>query len=725
MQTSRIAALLKLDLDCHKGKKMQYLENRPFFEHGIGVDRLAFSGGRLAVEMVRHGGLSRIIYFGNQRGCDQEFFHGDPLSAWVELFRPAVRLDNENRYALEFHNTVIFPNGFRSSCEFEGVKFSHELILENQEMMFRLTRLSGGEDRKIAFELINTDLCTRTDKAIRSWEKVNNDFPLWRIVDHYPDAEVAAERNAGYRTLAQRGDPFVAPTPHSETFFGICGSSPICFRETPWMFRKHYFSQELNGSNAVFVLGFGHAGAAELIERLKMHSRAPEHKFRFPDGEGSPRFKSNHPVLDSFLANAPDILDSYAVDDVSGGMRAADSGYWIWGWDSMVWAEAFPQLNRLEQMAGVLDFYCRTASPQSGIFHEMHPDLRAYKSMAFAPQCLYAVMLYQYLVYSGRTEVAGRYLRFAEEIVSRAGEFEVAGSGLLRGVSLYPDHPEDLDQDGDDISVFNNSIYYQALRSLEELERAFENPEKSMFYRTLAERTRRGFERFYDPQAGYFCDSLSARDFSMRRHYPVYAILFVTEFADELLENKRSAVAEFMNEHFSTRQGARILPLDDPAFLRDGNQLGMYMPSTERFYRVMSHTMDPVRNLEKWKNDIICNWKLLTLPEALTCEYENHGITPDNPGRKQFFTLKPWVGNWFLFALGIHCDLDGIVFASFADAGTEVSGLHWRGKTLCIRNCGSSGKVSSIRINGKAAAGTDRVLWSELPALSEIVVLRQ
>ena len=704
---------------------MQYLEHRPFFEDGIGVDRLAFSGGRLAVELVRHGGLSRIIYFGNQRGSDAEFFHADPLSAWVELFRPAVLFEDRERYALEFHNTVIFPNGYRSFCEFEGVKFRHELILENQEMMFRLTRISGGDGRKIVFELINTDVCTRTDKPVRSWRKEENDFPLWRIADHYPEAEVEAERKAGYRTLAQRGDRFVAPAAHSETCFGVCGTSPVVFRETPWMFRKHYFSQRLEKTCAAFLLGFGHAGPGELAERLNTHRTAPEQYFRFPDGTDSPRFRSNHPVLDSFLANAPDILDSYAVDDVPGGMRAADSGYWIWGWDTMVWADAFAQLNRLEQMADVLDFYCRTADSQSGIFHEMHPDLRAYKSMAFAPQCLYAVMLYQYFVYSGDAAVTRRYLPFAERIVAAAGSFEVEHSGLLRGVSLYPDHPEDLDQDGDDISVFNNSIYYQALRSLEELERVFENPEKSTFYRTLAERTRRGFGRFYDPQAGYFCDSLSARDFSMRRHHPVYAILYVTDFAGELLENKRSAVAKFMTEHFSTRQGARILPLDDSAFLRDGNQLGMYMPSTERFHRIMCHCLDPARNLEKFKADIIGNWKLLTLPEALTCEYENHGITPDNPGRKQFFTLKPWVGSWFLFALGIHCDLDGIVFAPFADAGTEVSGLHWRGKTLCIRNGGSSGKVLSIRINGKPAAGTDRVLWSELPAVSEIVVSRQ
>ncbi len=703
---------------------MQYLKNRPFFKDGIGVDRLAFSGGRLAVEMVRHGGLSRIIYFGNQRGSDAEFFHADPLSAWMELFRPAVRFDDLRRYALEFHDTVIYPNGFSSSCEFEGVKFRHELILGNQEMMFRLTRISGGEGRKIVFELINTDVCTRTEKPIRSWKKLENPFPLWKITDQYPEAAVAAEQQSGYLTLAQRGEKFVAPPARSETFFGICGTAPVLFRETPWMFRKHYYAQELNAAGAVFVLGFGHADASELRTRLQKHAEVPETVFRFPDGETSPKFQSNHPVVDSFLANAPDILDSYAVADVPGGMRAADSGYWIWGWDTMVWADAFGELNRLEQMAGVLDFYSRTASRQSGIFHEMHPDLRPYKSMAFAPQCLYAVMLYKYFVYSGNAGITGKYLKFAEEIVARAGEFEVGESGLLRGVSLYPDHPEDLEQDGNDISVFNNSIYYQALRALEELEKKMGTQEKSSFYHILAERTRRGFEKFYDSQAGYFCDSLSAEDFSMRRHYPVYAILYVTEFAEELLNSNRTAVAEFMVKKFSTRHGCRILPLDDSAFLRDGNQLGMYMPSTERFYRVMCHAINPDWNLEKFKSDLIENWELLTLPEALTCEYENHGITPDNPGRKQFFTLKPWVDNWFVFALGIHCDLSGIHFSPFAESGTAVSGLLWHGKTIRIRNCGSSGKVIGITINGKAFPSPECVRWDELPDSAEIIVLR-
>ena len=661
----------------------------PCAEHGFGLDFNHYVSGRIAADVVSHGGISALYYVGKQGYRRAGILSGSQESAFAKVGRIQIIIDGRNYYP-EFHHTFHYPFGYRSECELEGVHLRHELLLE-ENTLFQIIRVLDNPERK----------------SIRARALLHG-----HVLNRLPD------RNAENWTIQPDGSmQMQIHDPSGSVRLRFLCSVP-CRTDSRHEPFKYYMEATTPGELFAFAFQFDsteHPDFASAAARIDLW----EKEFR----EGV-RFFTGNAAVDSALNNVVSSLKSLMVKDRPGAIRASQS-YWIWGWDSMVWAEAFPQLNRLEQMAGVLDFYCRTASPQSGIFHEMHPDLRAYKSMAFAPQCLYAVMLYQYLVYSGRTEVAGRYLRFAEEIVSRAGEFEVAGSGLLRGVSLYPDHPEDLDQDGDDISVFNNSIYYQALRSLEELERAFENPEKSMFYRTLAERTRRGFERFYDPQAGYFCDSLSARDFSMRRHYPVYAILFVTEFADELLENKRSAVAEFMNEHFSTRQGARILPLDDPAFLRDGNQLGMYMPSTERFYRVMSHAMDPVRNLEKWKNDIICNWKLLTLPEALTCEYENHGITPDNPGRKQFFTLKPWVGNWFLFALGIHCDLDGIVFASFADAGTEVSGLHWRGKTLCIRNCGSSGKVSSIRINGKAAAGTDRVLWSELPALSEIVVLRQ
>ncbi len=692
------------------------MTERPGFADGIGVERISFSGGRLAADLVRHGGLTRIIYYGNQRGGDAEFFHAEAISAWQELFRPVVRLGGK-RYALEFHDTTIYPTGYTSYCESAGIRVRHELIVANQELCFNLEVLSGNP-AGLEFELINTDICTRRDKPTRCWDKVENAFPLWRVTDRYPEAEVAAEQKSGYLTLAQRGDRFVAPAPHSETHFGIIGTSEIAFRETPWIFRKHYYAQKLNGNRASFILGFGHAGEAELVERLK---HAPS-CFSFPDGANSPRFRSGDPVLDSFMDNAPDILDSFAVKDLPGAYRAADSGYWVWGWDGMVWAEAFGLLNRTGAMFDVLDFYRRTADPESGIFHEMHPDQRPYKSMAFPAQCLYAVLLYQAFIYSGDEAKTREYLPFAEEIVRRAGLLEVEQSGLIRGVALYPDHPEDLDQDGDDLSVFNNGIYYQALRALEELNRKLGM--QTANYQSLAERTRNNFDRFFDAETGCFYDSLSAKDFSPRRHYPVYALLYVTPFAGELLTGKLPAAAHAAKEHFAMRQGCRILSWKDTAYMLDGNQLGMYMPSTERYYRELCHFLDPAANRAKFRADLGWNWKKLTLPEALTCEYENHGFTPDNPGRKQFFTLKPWASNAYRFLLGIECTLDGIAFGDSAEPGSTTENLRWRGKTLAIRNTGGAGPVTRLTLNGTEQTNLEMIRWEQLANDNNITVER-
>lgn len=41
---------------------MNWRNGHPFFKHGIGADRVSFSGGRLAADLARHGGLTAIRY---------------------------------------------------------------------------------------------------------------------------------------------------------------------------------------------------------------------------------------------------------------------------------------------------------------------------------------------------------------------------------------------------------------------------------------------------------------------------------------------------------------------------------------------------------------------------------------------------------------------------------------------------------------------------------------
>lgn len=694
---------------------MNWRNGHPFFKHGIGADRVSFSGGRLAADLARHGGLTAIRYYGAQRFGDIGFFQADPISAWALLFRPMMRFDGMRRYALEFHDTSVYPTGYRSCCELEGVPLEHECFLANDALIFRLKLPAGTGGHTLEFELINTDRCTRTDKPTRHWERLHG--PYWRITDRYSDETIRREKEAGYLTLAQRGDRYVPQVQSAVTEFGVAGGGPVRFRETPHLFRKHYYAQDVESGECFFLLGFGHKGPQELQQRLAEYCERRAELFA-PPAENTARFHTGSRPLDSFLHEAGGIIDSLKVRDIPGGIRAADSGYWIWGWDGMVHADAHGWLNQSGFLAEMLRFYRDTADPVNGIFHEMTIDGRPFLSMAPPAQCLYAVMLYYYYVFTGDRALLREYIVFADKLVRRAGADAIGG--LIRGVSLYPDHPEDLEQDGNDLSVFNNSIYFQALRTLERLHGELGDADECEEYRQLAERTRRDFAKFRAPEGGFY-DSLSATDLSPRRHRPVYAILYETPFADELLTPADAALCGL----FSTRQGCRILPLDDSRWMYDGNQLGMYMPCTELWFRELHSKLDPAQARRKLYADVIWNWSRLTLPEALTCEYENHGLTPDNPGRKQLFTVKAWVGALFRFAGGVELSERGLHFCDSADPHFAVSGLALRGSSVSIRQRGGSGPVLRLRLNGRLLPDTRLIPFVQLRARRSTVTVER
>ncbi len=700
---------------------MEYRNNRPFVPHGLEVDRVCFSGGRLAADIARHGGITNIKYFGGQRLGDVNFFQADMISAWALLFRPMILIDGIRRYALEFRDTTFYPAGYISHCEFEDVKLRHEMWLANEELIFRLNILSNPGKLRLEFQLINTDICTRIDKPTRSWKRLDYDIPFFEITDHYPDDVVAAEKKAGYLTLAQRGDNYVPQVQTAVTHFAVSGSGNIELTETPRIFRKHYYSLPITGTESFFILGFGHKGAAELKERLDTLCATEEKAFAIPTS-ASPKVSLDKTTVNSFLMNAGDILDSIKVKDIKGGMRAADSGYWIWGWDSMVFAEALGFLNQSGYLVEMLEFYRRTADPVKGIFHEMTTDERPHLSMAYPAQCLYAVMLYWAYVFDGDRKILKEYMPFAMTILERASAMEVGGSGLISGVSLYPDHPEDLEQDGHDLSVFNNSIYYQALRVMEVLACENGDIDTGKKYADKAERARKAFANFYDHERHYFYDSLSSADFTPRKHYPVYAILHVTRYAADLAGDQVNQIAAFMDENFSAKQGARILPLSDSRYIYDGNQLGMYMPATERFYREMQSHLHPEDAIAKFYSDIEWNWARLTLPEALTCEYENHGLTPDNPGRKQSFTIKSWVSTFYGLAAGIRISPEGLHFQSTPASGISIEGLLIRGHRINFVLTGGKGKIRSLHLNGREIVPADFIGFYELDEVNDIAL---
>jgi hypothetical protein len=95
------------------------------------------------------------------------------------------------------------------------------------------------------------------------------------------------------------------------------------------------------------------------------------------------------------------------------------------------------------------------------------------------------------------------------------------------------------------------------------------------------------------------------------------------------------------------------------------------------------------------------NWSQITIPEALTVEMINHGITADNPGRKQGFCINSWYVLFFSYYLGLSMSTDGLAFRKPMCVNTKVDvKMQWCDKSINLIVDLSNNENVNIRING-------------------------
>lgn len=630
---------------------MNYKNNIPFSEKGIPVSQASFSGGRVSADLAQHGGLTHIRYFGKQQLGRSEFFTADPISAWAQLFRLFVEIDGESYYA-EFNDTLLYPFGYQSRCDIEGVKITHDLILINDALTVNANVVDGAEGKTIRFKWQVTECAVKKGCAGREWSDFSVDENRNMVTCSVRD-ECKHENNEEALTQ-QAGFGYQEPSV-AETFMGITADCPLEFYQTPEVFKKTYISSRVECKSVTFTLSFA-TSESELFAKtmdgiIKQREQVLQNYAE--QLEKQTLIESDNPCVNSFLANAVPMIQAMKVDDIRGGYRAADSGYWIWGWDSMVHADALLYAGNTVIVKDLLQFYRETAHPEKGIFHSLSTEGKPMLAMAPVAQCLYGVMLYQYYCFTHDIDVLKEYYEFSKKIVENALSDEVNGSGLVAGVSLYPDYPEHVGQTGNDISSFNNSILYQALRCMSVCAELLNKHDDAKKYAEFAERLKEAFNKYlFDKEKGYYYDSIDSKDFTPRKHYPVYAILDTSPFALELVDDKLEKVAAFMKSNFPQKYGLSMFSRKDSCFMKDGNQLGMYMPVIEGFYRHVMKCVGSNDEAVKFVELIEWAWNQLSVPEALSCEAVNHGLTLDNPGRKQAFCIKAWYSMYVKLVLG-------------------------------------------------------------------------
>ncbi|MGE9295274.1 MAG: hypothetical protein ACQKBV_03185 [Puniceicoccales bacterium] len=651
--------------------------------NGFGLSTNHYVSGRVSVAVASHGGITNIRYYGEQPHPLSLFLEADPISGFSKLFRLQVII-NDRVYFPEFERTLHFPFGYRSECTLAGVKIQHELILDQNAVHQAILVLDNPEQRAVRARVV---LHGHMRKQAQGREN-----SAWEILE-----------NGGLR--ARTTDSTQAGA--VETLMELGATQPLHSTAKKRTF-KYYTETTESADSIVFTLAFNH-NPDPLNARDVIDQKIANHHKTINEGL---HFQTGNECLDSALNNTVPTALSLALADRPGAIRASQA-YWVWGWDSMVHAEAWVWSGQTQLVRDMLEFYESTADPERGVSHAMLSDFTLEYSMAPSAQCLYVVLLYNYFAATGDQATLDKHLPFAKSILGKAGAARSKHNSLSTGMGFFPDHPEELEQQANDISLINNSLYFQALSAINELCGGYDEQISAL---------RNDMESvLWDDQRGYWVDSVSETDLTQRRYYPIYGQLYVSPFGCTPHSEQCNRIGEFLREHFLFEQGIYMLPKELPGFMADGNQLGAYYPSVDRYYWNIMNRSRHADSANDFKRIVTRFWREHTYPEGLTHETENADPAIDNPGCKQNFAASSWCCDAIELNLGLQVRLHGFSLNPLPHSSPfSMSGLVLRGKRISIQRMPYSGGTKCIRLNGEETGCF--INWEQLQAQNQIII---
>jgi hypothetical protein len=665
----------------------------PFVEQGLGTDTVWFGSGRIGVGVADHGGIDKIIYYGRQDLGRSAFFAIDTRSAYTKLFKPYLLIEDK-AYRLELNRTQLFPGGYRStfSVPEEGVEVEHDLVLVTDAVHQTVRVIRNPKKKQLRLRI--------------AWHEYTRATPQGRTWGPWKDN---LAKNTWTSEIVDQGKGKKATT-----WFGIVAEKPMTTRLTHS--RRRYFELGAFTSGSVTVSAlFGYnkktfIGRAETLRRIGSQESAAAMAGWEKDVEQAPRLEVGIPAVDSFFRLSPLLQESLMPDDLPGGMRASAGTYWVWGWDTLVFCDAYLAAGQAWFLKEALELYHRTAHPTEGVGHQFSVEMTLNIPQAPAAQGLYTYALYQYVAATGDREVLKKHYPLVLTILKLA-QASRHSSGLFEGKALFPDEPQYAGHTGHDLSVFNNSIFYQAARALEHLAGWMDDAATAKIAREMWQGLKKSFGKFWDAKKGYWYDSLDSQSLAPRRVYPSHALLCFSPFANELLTGRTAEAARFIADHLVYANALRMYPLWSPAFNGDGNQFGQHYPVGGDLLFLKSCAAEGRQELlERWLDWMKQFWEQNTVPEGVTVEAENEGpLYPDAPGGKQPFSGKSWYIGILHVILGITFDAGGLTAGPGLDRSVKIDGLFHAGRRWNVITQGKGRFIRGIRVNGVDVAGTCKI----------------
>ena len=690
-----VAALSAAALACTVAEAAERPAGCRVFEKGYGLRSNYYVGGRLTAQVSDFTGLYKLMYFGRGEEVQvKDVLSGDPLNTFSEDFKPVVVIDGK-AYLPEFNDTVHYPFGYTSECTLDGVKLRHEFALDNNVVFRRIRVLSNPAKKDVRMRIHQCQ-----------WDLLPGN-PTREVVGWRPDYE-KGQLVAEVRSRSKKN-------PLQPLRLVIGAAAPVTFpinrpEFQPGQNGRYWLEETHGGDDHLFYFAFN-PRPDEDLSAARLERRFDAFRARVA---AAASYDSGDREFDAALACAPEVMEAYELE-IPGAHRAGPY-YFVWTWDSLVHLDALAVVGHGDLVRRTFGFF-REQYGEKGLPFAFgrslvpNPKGRAARGEV---QLFFVTLLNSYCQITGDETTKREFLPLARQIIDAQKAQVRPGEVLVRGETFYPDLHRLMLSTTNDFSIVNNLLYYQGLRSWEEL-----TGEDAGLSKALRDEINR---KFWEPSVGTYADTVDGTTFARRPVYPSWAVFEVSRFALEVLESRPGAdvgaYADWMKRNFRAPggQGVRTCALDDIHYSMDGGQFAADRAVVTRNYWSVQNAAGRTDALEDFRRMIRACWATYSYPEAECFEFENADLTSnhnDNLGGKQIFNAKALIWDALTLHLGLRVTPAGVAFRPMADGRPfAVRGLTLRGRTLDVSVKGDGTRVTAAALNGKPLADASLVPWT-------------
>lgn len=497
-----------------------------------------------------------------------------------------------------------------------------------------------------------------------------------------------------------------------------------------------YSKRKGNGKNIISVLNAKQDEPITILisfspEEYKTYSdcsKILEEQFKRYNkvAENAPVLKSNHKYLNQFFQLAPMYHESLKVNDVPGAIRAQTTHYWVWGWDSMTCNESSVYWGDSELVGNMLECMEKYAD-EKGVAHAFDRSMKNCDPAPPSAQGMYITLLDLYRICGGDYK---KHYEFAKQIFKLILNTEVRKTGLCKGTSLVPDFRELVHETGNDISSFNNTVGYCAVRSMQALAKDMNDTETETLAKDMADRTEQNFQKIlFNEKYGIFDLSVEADTYEQRNVPSGYCVKWENGYCYDLIKGKEAQCAEFYKNNLVCNVGIRPVPTWSDCWDIDSNQLHCWWSVHSEFYTRLLNLQNKPEELNQYAGWVEYWSKKLMCPEGISCYDDSYEVEYDNwnaqCGIWQGYSIRGMYNAIVHNFIGVDFNRYGINFYAYSGEELEIENLHFGNRSFNIKMSGSGKQIEKVILNGEDIGSVSSIKFEQLKNKNSIEVIRK